>query len=66
MGQYDCLRETPININVLANDTLSSAKIIEITSGPSHGWAAVDLHGTPDDPADDFITYTPAAGYHGR
>ncbi|WP_416443777.1 Ig-like domain-containing protein [Leeuwenhoekiella sp. A16] len=38
---------------------------ITITVGPEHGTASVDDNGTPTDPTDDTIIYTPEANYNG-
>ncbi|MGA9270803.1 MAG: gliding motility-associated C-terminal domain-containing protein, partial [Lutimonas sp.] len=38
---------------------------IVLTTGPSNGTAAVNDNGTPTDPTDDFIEYTPNADYVG-
>jgi len=38
---------------------------IVITSNPSNGTAFVSTNGTPSDPTDDKITYTPNPGYTG-
>ena len=37
-----------------------------ITSQPSNGTVIVNDNGTPDDPTDDTVTYTPNAGYSGN
>ena len=55
--------------DVLANDTFGSdgpgTGAIEIITAPSDGTASVDDGGTPDDPTDDRIDYTPDAGFAG-
>jgi len=38
---------------------------IVITTLPAHGTAVVNTNGTPNDPTDDFIEYTPDANYIG-
>jgi VCBS repeat-containing protein len=55
-----------VSVNVLANDSdaESSPLWISIVS-VSSGTAVVNQHGTPSDPSDDTIDYTPTAGYHG-
>ena len=57
----------PVNINVLANDSDPDNDLltITITVPPAHGTASVNNNGTPDNPADDFITYTPGADFYG-
>lgn len=58
----------PVLIDVLANDGDPDGDPVAITgvTAPAHGTAAVDDNGTPDDPSDDFILYTPAAGFTGQ
>uniref|UniRef100_UPI002625F0B6 Ig-like domain-containing protein n=1 Tax=uncultured Polaribacter sp. TaxID=174711 RepID=UPI002625F0B6 len=57
------------NITVLVNDTFGgdgpSTGTITITSGPSNGVAVVNNGGTPNDPTDDTIDYTPTPGANG-
>jgi hypothetical protein len=60
--------DTPVTIDVLANDTDADGDELEITgvvTGPEDGTAQVDDGGTPGDLSDDQITYTPAAGFSG-
>ncbi|NET63811.1 MAG: tandem-95 repeat protein [Moorea sp. SIO1G6] len=58
---------TQVTIDVLANysdpdgDPLSFAIVTE----PTNGTAAVNDNGTPDNPTDDFIIYTPNADFTG-
>jgi Ca2+-binding RTX toxin-like protein len=51
-----------VDVNVLANDITGAGAALSVTAQPAHGTAAVNDHGTPDDPADDTILYTPAEG----
>ena len=53
-----------IAIDVLANDTDPDGDPLTITAvtQPAQGTAEIDDNGTPDDPSDDFIVFTPAAG----
>ena len=57
------------SFNVLGNDNFGgdgpATGTITITTMPGHGTATVDTNGTPTDPTDDRITYTPTANYHG-
>ncbi len=55
------------NINVMANDSdpENQLGIITIISTPANGVAYVNNNGTPANYADDFITYTPNAGFSG-
>jgi mannan endo-1,4-beta-mannosidase len=55
------------SIDVLGNDTDADEDPLTITdvSDPAHGSAVVDDGGTPADPADDEIVYTPDPDYFG-
>lgn len=59
----------PATIDVLANDNFGddgpAIFPIAIMTPPLHGTATVDDNGTPDDPTDDTIIYTPANNYAG-
>jgi len=64
-------QNTPVNIPVLANDaagpgneTGQSLAMVAVGT-PGHGTTVVNDNGTPSNPSDDFIVYTPAAGYTG-
>ena len=53
-------------VPVLANDSFEdSGAIIQSVGLATNGTAAVDDAGTPGDSSDDFVTYTPTAGYSG-
>jgi uncharacterized protein len=59
--------DVAVNINVLANDTDTPGdrlQIVAVTT-PSQGSAVINNNGTPNDFADDFITYTPNANSNG-
>jgi CshA-type fibril repeat protein len=59
--------DTPVEINVLMNDSDPDGDpltIIEI-SQPENGTAVIDDRGTPDDPSDDTVIYTPNPGFIG-
>ncbi|MGK4567259.1 Ig-like domain-containing protein [Flavobacterium sp. 3HN19-14] len=66
---YSTLEDNPIILTVLNNDTFGGdgpeVGAIIIATNPAHGVAVVNTNGTPNDPTDDTITYTPAANYHG-
>ncbi|MBK7506348.1 MAG: tandem-95 repeat protein [Bacteroidetes bacterium] len=61
--------DTNVSIPVLVNDTFGgdgpSTGTITITTPPTNGTASVDDNGTPNDPTDDEIVYTPNADYNG-
>ena len=56
-----------VNVAVLANDTdpLGRPLTLGIDAAPASGTAAVNDSGTPADPTDDTITYTPGPGFNG-
>ncbi|WP_028377806.1 Calx-beta domain-containing protein [Leeuwenhoekiella sp. MAR_2009_132] len=61
--------DSPLNIDVVINDNFGgdgpASQAIVVASNPSNGTAVVDTNGTPNDPTDDTILYTPALGYVG-
>ncbi len=58
-----------VTVAVLTNDTFGgdgpSTGTITITTPPTHGTASVNDGGTPNDPTDDQIVYTPTSDYNG-
>ncbi|MFN8283151.1 MAG: Ig-like domain-containing protein [Chitinophagales bacterium] len=62
--------DSTITIAVLTNDTFGGdgpgTGSITITDNANHGTATVDNGGTPNDPTDDRIVYTPNANYNGN
>ncbi|MBC3757494.1 tandem-95 repeat protein, partial [Hyunsoonleella sp. SJ7] len=58
-----------VNIDPLANDDFGgdgpSTGTITITTPPANGTATVNDGGTPNDPTDDTIDYTPNGDYNG-
>jgi VCBS repeat-containing protein len=64
-------QDTPITIDVLANDSdpiegdlVGINAIGGLLITPSNGAIAIDNGGTPGDPTDDQVIYTPNAGFH--
>ncbi|MBK7174406.1 MAG: PKD domain-containing protein, partial [Bacteroidales bacterium] len=61
--------DVPVLINVLANDNFGcdgpSAGSITLSSVPLNGTATVDDNGTPLDPTDDQVLYTPNSNFDG-
>ncbi|NJK39212.1 MAG: tandem-95 repeat protein [Oscillatoriales cyanobacterium RM2_1_1] len=59
---------TPRDIDVLSNDPDSPTGpfgLVSTTDG-SNGTVAINNNGTPGDPTDDFVTYTPDPGFTGQ
>jgi len=60
---------TAVTIPVTNNDDFGADGpnngSIVITNNPNNGTASVDNNGTPNDPTDDSIVYTPNTGYTG-
>ena len=58
-----------VNITLLSNDDFGgdgpSTGTITIVSGSSNGTATINDGGTPNDPTDDTVDYTPNADYNG-
>lgn len=63
------LEDTPLNVDVLTNDDFGGdgpgTPALEVLTNPSNGTAVVNDNGTPADPNDDFVLYTPDADYFG-
>ena len=58
--------DVPVDIDVLANDSdVPVIGILTVTAQPANGTATVNENGTPDDPSDDTVTYTPDTGFSG-
>ncbi|MBC29792.1 MAG: hypothetical protein CMH48_03015 [Muricauda sp.] len=58
-------QDTPVDIDILANDNdLPTVGTLTITV-PSNGTVTINDNGTPNDPSDDTVTYTPNAGFTG-
>jgi gliding motility-associated-like protein len=61
--------DTPVTIEVLTNDTFGgdgpSTGTITVTEQPSNGTVTVDDNGTPNDPTDDELVYTPNPNFNG-
>lgn len=61
--------DTATTVNVLANDIDANGDQLKITAvqNPTQqgGVATINDNASPDDPTDDFIDYTPPAGFEG-
>jgi gliding motility-associated-like protein len=56
---------TPIDIDILANDNDLPTTGTLTTTNPLNGTVTINDGGTPNDPSDDFVTYTPDGGFEG-
>jgi hypothetical protein len=55
-------------VNVLANVQVNEGEVpvlVGLGMQPANGTAVIDDNGTPDDPTDDFVRYTPNPGFVG-
>ncbi|MCJ7465064.1 MAG: Ig-like domain-containing protein, partial [Maribacter sp.] len=57
--------DTPIDVDVLANDTGIPADGTLTVTQPTDGTVVIDDNGTPDDITDDIVIYTPDDGFIG-
>ncbi|MGB5436274.1 MAG: Ig-like domain-containing protein, partial [Maribacter sp.] len=57
--------DTPTDIDILANDTGIPEDGTLTVTDPENGTLVINDGGTPNDPSDDTVTYTPDAGYNG-
>ncbi len=57
--------DTPVDIDILSNDTGIPSDGTLTVNDPSNGTVVVNDGGTPDDISDDTITYTPNDGFNG-
>ncbi|GMN08460.1 hypothetical protein MTsPCn5_38500 [Croceitalea sp. MTPC5] len=58
-------QDVAVDIDVLGNDNDVPTTGSLIATTPSNGTVVINDNGTPDDPSDDFITYTPNPGFQG-
>ncbi len=59
--------DVPVTIDVLGNDSDPNEEPLSILSftQPARGTVTIDDNGTPDDPTDDRLIYTPNPGFEG-
>lgn len=57
--------DQPVTIDIFANDSDLPTQGNLTFSTPQHGTVSVDDNGTPNDPSDDVVTYTPNPDYNG-
>ncbi len=59
--------DTPVTVTVLGNDQVpDGVGSLTLDTAPSNGVAVIDDAGTPADPSDDTVTYTPGSGFIGN
>ncbi len=61
------VEDNPSNISVLVNDSILAGTpfILSLATLPVNGIASINNNGTPENPSDDFITYTPTVNFNG-
>ncbi|WP_394975696.1 Ig-like domain-containing protein [uncultured Croceitalea sp.] len=57
--------DTPVDIDILINDNDLPTIGTLTTTNPFNGTVTIDDNSTPNDPSDDFVVYTPDAGFEG-
>ena len=57
--------DTAVDIDILLNDNDVPSTGTLTTTNPFNGTVTIDDNGTPNDPSDDFVVYTPDAGFEG-
>jgi gliding motility-associated-like protein len=56
--------DTPVEVDILANDIgVPNIQVLTVTD-PTNGTVVINDGGTPDDPNDDTVTYTPDNGFN--
>ncbi|WP_159245951.1 Ig-like domain-containing protein [Tenacibaculum maritimum] len=61
----ETIEGTPIEVDIYANDNDIPTNGSLVTTNPANGTVTIDNGGTPNDPSDDVVTYTPDAGFVG-
>ncbi len=57
--------DVPVIIDIYGNDSELPTTGTLTTSNPTNGTVTIDDNGTPNDPLDDIVTYTPNPDYNG-
>jgi len=57
--------DTPVIVPIYDNDNDIPTDGTLTTTNPTNGTVTVDDNGTPNDPSDDVVTYTPNPGFNG-
>ncbi|WP_407268158.1 Ig-like domain-containing protein [Tenacibaculum maritimum] len=61
----DTIEDTPVEVTIYDNDSnIPTDGVLNITN-PTNGTVTIDNGGTPNDPSDDIVTYTPDADFNG-
>ena len=59
------VEDTPVDIDILGNDNdIPNVGTLTATD-PANGVVTINDNGTPTDPSDDFVTYSPDSGFIG-
>ncbi len=58
--------DTAVEIDILANDSGVPTDGTLTVTGPANGAVTINDGGTPDDPSDDTVTYTPGTSFNGE
>jgi len=57
--------DVAVIVDIYANDTNLPTVGTLTSTNPANGAVSIDDNGTPNDPSDDIVTYTPNADYNG-
>lgn len=57
--------DVAVVVDIYANDSNLPAAGTLMTTNPANGTVTIDNNGTPNDPTDDIVTYTPNPDYNG-
>ncbi|MFL0067158.1 Ig-like domain-containing protein [Tenacibaculum maritimum] len=61
----ETIEGTPIEVDIYANDNDIPTNGSLVTTNPANGTVTINDGGTPNDPSDDVVTYTPDVGFVG-
>ncbi|MFL0146683.1 Ig-like domain-containing protein, partial [Tenacibaculum maritimum] len=57
--------DTAVTVDIYGNDNDIPTDGSLVTTNPTNGTVTIDNGGTPNDPSDDVVTYTPDADFNG-
>jgi gliding motility-associated-like protein len=57
--------DVPVMVDIYANDSDIPTTGTLVTTNPLNGTVSINDNGTPNNPSDDIVTYTPNADYNG-